>query len=107
MGRLYRFTMNRTSLRIRLSTAIVKTHGAAAQWVKSTPVSIKTGGSSWRCDVDTFELIKHPQAKYCYAWAHDVGDNSEIIMALKAAPVNSPEDAVREYLDGRKAASKK
>lgn len=91
--------MNRTALRIRLGAAILKTHGVAAQWVTSTPIQEKKKGSTqWRGDIETFELVNHPTAKYCYAWAQDAGEDSALIMVLKIPPVNSPQEAIREYL---------
>jgi hypothetical protein len=100
--------MNRTALRIRLSAAILQTHGVQAQWVTSTPIQEKAkGATAWRGDVETFELVRHPEAKYCYAWAQDMGENSELIMVLKIPPVNSALDAVREYVAKRRSSAKK
>lgn len=100
---MYRITMNRTSLRIRLSAAIMDLHGAQASWITSTNVHEKVkGAGSWQGDVETFELIRHPKAKYCYAWTNDVEGGSEIMMALKVPPVDSPQTAVREFLASRK-----
>lgn len=99
--------MNRTSLRIRLSAGILKTHGVLAEWLTATVVREKIKGvGSWTGDVQTFQLINHRTTQYCYAWAQDVGDNSELVMVLKTPPVNSPQDAVREYLLSRQPPAK-
>ena len=91
--------MNRTSYRMRLSAAIVEKHGVLAQWITSTTVTERVKGkTAWHCEVETFELVKHPKARHCYAWAIDVGGNTEIMMALKIPPIGSPAAAVREYL---------
>ncbi len=99
--------MNRSSLRIRLSAAILKTHGVVAQWMTATAVKEKApGGGVWQGDVQTFALVRHPTAQYCYAWAEDMGESTQIFMALKVPPINSPADAVREYLAKRNKPTK-
>ncbi len=87
---------------MRLAAAILKSHGVYAQWVTSTAVSIKMpDGGTWQGDVQTYELIRHKTARYCYAWANDLSDGSEVIMALKVPPVSSPTSAAAEYLRNR------
>ncbi len=91
--------MSDTPLRLRLSEAIVKRHGVLAMWMRSTPVKVtaKENGP-WQGDVETFELLKHPTAKYCYAWVQQEKAGAKLIMALAVPPVNSPQTAVREFL---------
>jgi len=99
--------MTRSAYRMRLSAAIFDAQGSAARWVTATPVSEAVkGGGAWSGEVQTFELLKRSKAKYCYAWANDIGDDTEVVMVLKIPPVDSPATAVREYLASKKPAPK-
>lgn len=72
-------------------------HGVNARWLTVTHVQQTVKGRVvWEGEVDTFELIKHPEAKYCYAWSIETAEGLAVLTALKASPVASPQTAIHE-----------
>ena len=56
------------------------------------------GKTVWEGDVEVFDLIGHPKAKRCYAWAYDVETGSRTLAVLELPPryvtnhgLNTPE----------------
>ena len=51
--------------------------------------------------VEVFDLIGHPDAKKCYAWAHAEGDRDEdqqYIAVLEVPPIDSATRAVQALI---------
>ena len=68
------------------------THGADAKLAASEHVHERFQGETvWEGDVLVFELLDHPQAKRCYAWA--VG--RRVTAVLGTGPIDSAVKAVR------------
>jgi hypothetical protein len=82
-----------------LQDAIKKLHGCEATYLESVPVNeIFQGKTVWAGEVEVFDLVGHPKAKRCYAWAHKEGESDEhtrYIAVLEVPPVDSPQKAVR------------
>ena len=72
--------------------AILDTHGCRSDLRERTSVRLGLEGESvWEGRVLVFDLIGHPKALTCYAWAVD----QELRTMLHEGPVKSPETAVR------------
>ena len=72
--------------------AIHAAYGCRSDLRERTPVRLVLEGESvWEGSVLVFDLIGHPTALTCYAWAVD----QEVKTALHEDAVNSPETAVR------------
>jgi hypothetical protein len=95
--------MARTAYKFLLCSTITSVHGANARWLTVTPVQeVVKGKIVWEGTVDTFELLKHPQAKFCYAWSLEVDDIIVVLTALKIAPVVSAHSAIHiAYHEGK------
>jgi len=80
-----------------LRDAIRRLHGCEAVHLMSSPVNEQFQGRTvWDGKVEVFDLIGHPKAKRCYAWAHKQDDGSDRYVAvLEIPPVDSPITAVR------------
>jgi len=82
----------------RLQDAIRKLHGCESKHIQTVPV-VETfkGKTVWDGEVEVFDLIGHPKASKCYAWAYnkDEGEGSRIVAVLEPPPVISPKTAVR------------
>jgi hypothetical protein len=50
---------------------------------------------AWQGVVEVFALIKHPNAKRCYAWNYDVHGEETFISVLEIPPVCSAQSAVK------------
>lgn len=72
-------------------------HGCEAEYMETAPVhEVFRGQTVWLGDVEVFDLIGHPKAKRCFAWAHETDSGSKRFVAvLELPPVDSPENAVR------------
>lgn len=80
----------------RLQDAIRAVHGCESRFVASKPVrEVFQGEVAWEGIVSQFELIGHPKAKICYAWAYQEGDKTKALAVLELPPVDSPESAVK------------
>jgi hypothetical protein len=81
-----------------LQKAILDLHGCKATWVQSVPVKeVFEGETVWEGVVQVFDLIKHPTAKRCYAWSHELEGSKKrrFFAVLHQGPVDSPEKAVK------------
>ena len=88
--------MNRSRYLIHLAKAIKATHGCDSKHVEQVPVcEAYQGKVLWEGNVEVFDLIGHPKAKRCYAWAYDVETGSRTLAVLELPPVISPLTAVR------------
>lgn len=59
------------------------------------------GQTVWKGDVEVFDLVRHPNAKHAYAWAHLDGPNNEktrFMVILEIAPVKDAQTAVQASL---------
>jgi len=82
-----------------LKDVIHRLHGVESAHVQSVPVKeMFQGKTVWEGIVEVFDLKHHPTAARIYAWAHDTDDPKKPrrhVTVLHAAPVDSPEAAVR------------
>lgn len=79
-----------------LQQAIRRMHGCESVHVESAPVREEHDGKVvWQGTVEVFDLIEYPQAKRCYAWAHDENGGSRYVAVLSVPPIDTPEKAVR------------
>lgn len=75
----------------RLQRAILATHGTESRHVGTSKVrETFEGQTSFAGDVETFELIGHPKAALCYAWAWDDNGTLRSTCVLGVPPVDSP-----------------
>jgi hypothetical protein len=75
----------------RLQEAIRATHGAESRHVGTARVKETFEGQvSFDGEVETFELIGHPKAALCYAWAWDDNGTLRSTCVLGVPPVDSP-----------------
>jgi hypothetical protein len=82
-----------------LKEAIETRYGCACRHAGMAHVKQKEeGGLAWEGPVQTFELIGHPKAKFCYAFT--VENSGGLIRQVTAVspPIKSSEWAVRAYL---------
>ena len=82
--------------RIEKLREVVETmHHCKAVRVGSEPViELFKGQIAWDGVVEIFDLIGHPKAKRCYAWAHIEDGEPQYTTVLEIPPVNSPESAL-------------
>lgn len=79
-----------------LKEAIRATHGCGSRHFTTVPVTEKFRGKiAWQGEVEVFDLINHPKAQLCYAWAYDEGGTMHTTAVLGLPPVDSAESAVR------------
>ena len=72
--------------------AIRETHGAEAEFAERISVDEHFEGQPvWEGEVLVFDLLDHPSATRCYAWAVD----GKVTAVLHEPPVDSPRMAVR------------
>ena len=80
----------------RLQEAILAVHGANSRHTGSKPVvEVFRDETAWKGDVEVFDLLDHPKAKRCYAWAYDDAGTLRTTAVLELPPVDSPEAAVK------------
>lgn len=72
-------------------------HGCDAEYAETVPVTeIFQDQIVWDGEVEVFEILGHPTAKRCYAWAYPTDTGGRRFMAvLEVPPVDSPLNAVR------------
>ena len=80
-----------------IANAIRKLHGVESRFVESVPIEETFQGRTvWEGVVEVFDLVGHPKAVRCYAWAYqDDQGQIQYTAVLKLPPVKSPRDAVR------------
>lgn len=82
-----------------LQEAIKKLHGCDSTYAESVPVHETFQGQTvWAGEVEVFDLVRHPKAKRCYAWAHKEGEGNKgtrYIAVLEIPPMDSPQRAVQ------------
>lgn len=75
--------------------AIKRMHGVSSKYVESVPVRIITDQQPvWDGIVEVFDLIRHPNAKRCFAWLCPTG-KTEFESVLELGPIDSPRAAVQ------------
>ena len=80
----------------KLKEAIRAMHGCGSRHFTTVPVTETFQGKiAWHGDVEVFDLIKHPKAQHCYAWAYDEGGTMHTTAVLGLPPVDSAESAVK------------
>ncbi len=80
----------------KLKEAIRATHGCGARHFTTVPVTETFRGKIvWHGDVEVFDLINHPKAQHCYAWAYQEGGTMHTTAVLGLPPVDSAESAVK------------
>jgi hypothetical protein len=80
----------------QLKKAILATHGCSARHFTSVPVTERFRGKiAWEGEVEVFDLIGHPRAGTCYAWAYQDGKTWHTTAVLGIPPVDSAETAVK------------
>jgi hypothetical protein len=88
--------VNRAQYLAHLQKAIRATHGCESSFVEQVPVRETFHRKTvWEGNVEVFDLLGHPKAKRCYAWAYDVETGSRTLAVLELPPVISPITAVR------------
>src|SRR5689334_18577482 len=79
-----------------LQEAILAVHGANSRHSGSQPVrEVFQGATAWEGNVEIFDLLDHPKAKRCFAWAYDDDGTLRTTAVLELPPVDSPETAVQ------------
>ena len=77
-------------------------HNCGAVWLKTVHVHETFQGKTiWVGDVEIFNLMQHPKAKRCYAWAHlqrNKEEEARYVAVLEIPPVNSALKAVQASL---------
>ncbi len=86
-----------------LQENIKKLHRCDSKHLKTESVTETVKGKKvWEGDVEVFELIDHPRAKWCYAWSHSPGPdgkNRRYVAILAIPPVNSALSAVQKAIE--------
>lgn len=86
----------------RLQAAVHGAHGCGALHVCSNVVSVLlSGGRWWSGEVETFQLVGHPQAQRCFAWGFYEGRRFLAHALLDQPPIDSPSAAVMSILSIR------
>jgi hypothetical protein len=80
----------------KLKKVIRATHDCGSRHFTTVPVTQTFCGKiAWHGDVEVFDLIKHPKAQHCYAWAYQEGGAMHTTAVLGLSPVDSAESAVK------------
>lgn len=78
-----------------LQNAIRAMHGSDSIHLETVPVKIEFQKlTAWEGEVEVFELIDHPTAKRCFAWAYMDGQEFKATAVLQHGPIDSAEKAV-------------
>ena len=78
----------------RLRQVIFQMHKSTSIWVESARVEgIFRGRTSWKGDVEVFDLTDHPKAKRCYGWTF--GKPEHLVTVLELPPVADAKSAVK------------
>lgn len=90
-----------------LRLAIQQLHGCPSRLLECVPLSGDTEEQALGGTMHVFELLGHPSALKCYAWAAPTRTNTTIMYAvLQSDAVNSPELAIRTVLRDKKRRSR-
>ncbi len=82
-----------------LTHAIMQGFSCETKHVKTTHVKeVFQGKTIWEGEVETFELKRHPTAKYAYGWGVEEHGKVEFATVLGMLPINDPQTAVRAYI---------
>ncbi len=83
----------------KVRDAIHQMHGCVAVYRVTVPVEESFNGQVvWSGEVLVFDLVGHPKAKVCYAWAHADGKGdteTRYVAVLHVPPIDSPRKAVQ------------
>jgi hypothetical protein len=80
----------------RLRSVIRAVHGAESKHHETVPVVERFKGKIvWEGEVEVFDLMDHPKAKTCYAWAYARNGTEHTTAVLELPPVISPQTAVK------------
>ncbi|HZJ16676.1 MAG TPA: hypothetical protein VFD27_16595 [Chthoniobacteraceae bacterium] len=81
-----------------IKEAIEVMHHCAAHHIGSEPVAELH--NKLACDglVEIFQLVGHPNAKWCYAWIGQEDGQTQVVHVLHLPPIDSPEAAVKSVL---------
>lgn len=80
----------------KLQETILRLHGCESDYIETVPVTETFQGKLvWQGDVEVFRIRGHPEAKQCYAWAHETDTGKRYVAVLEVPPVNSPQTAVK------------
>jgi len=89
----------------RLHTVVSRLHRCGSVHRNTVPVQLANGDEIlWKGEVEVFDLLGHPKAKRCFAWAYRTarsdksGDTERAIAILDIPPIDSPQAAVRAAL---------
>ncbi len=56
------------------------------------------GKMVWEGVVEVFLLIAYANAKRCYAWSYNEGNETKHVIVFEKPPITSPVEAVRAYI---------
>lgn len=82
-----------------LKVAIRHLYKVESEYEKTTPIrEVFLNKTVWEGEVETFNLIGHPDSQLCFGWGHIENNNLEYIAILKKSPIDTPLDAVRAFI---------
>ncbi|CAN5705712.1 hypothetical protein BH09VER1_BH09VER1_43680 [soil metagenome] len=88
----------------RLQAAVHSAHGCGALHVCTNMVSVMlSGGRWWSGEVETFQLIGHPEAQRCFAWGFYEGRRFRAHAVPDLGSIDSPSGAVMSIISIRPA----
>ena len=84
----------------RLQSAVRHTHNCEAVHCETVPVHEEVNGATvWKGDVEVFNLTGHEEAKRCYAWFYQDGEErSRYVTVLEKPSINTPQMAVKSAI---------
>ena len=87
----------------KLVEAVRRTGKCQAFWIGSAQIKeVFEGDTIWEGDVHVYRLFDNLYTDQCYAWHYENdGGEKEYATVLAVPPVNSPEAAVRVFIDSR------
>jgi len=83
-----------------LQREIRRLYGVESVHVRTVPLTEQFEGKIlWQGEVETFDVVGHPTARRCFAWASEGDDGQQNYTAvLQLPPVDSERSAVRAAL---------
>ena len=84
-----------------IKEAIEVMHNCVAHHIGSEPVAELRDEMAGDGLVEIFQLVGHPDARWCYAWIGQDNGQMECVYVMHLPPVDSPEAAVRSALAGK------
>lgn len=81
----------------RLGKAVQRIHGCVATYRRTETVREILAGKPWASEVAVFDILGHPRASVCYAWASM--DSQRFFAILQEGPIRSSLDAVRASIE--------